>query len=212
MGRRTTDPKAGYSKNKKRNVSIPETLYARLKKCLPIPKTAVFIEQILLDFVSNATPEQQTRIAVALSALPRAAFRARTRRKEKTPKVEKPEKIKEPADVRFQLEKFEKQKRAENPRPTYAERREQQKRDFRSDSSSSRGVVIQMTATCFGRNTKFKDEAAAREAAAQYSKDKGYPVMVVWCESCKAFHVTSGSEQADKLAEPTVTGGGKKRP
>ena len=36
-------------------------------------------------------------------------------------------------------------------------------------------------------------EAGAREAAAQYSKDKGYTVMAVWCESCKAFHITSGS-------------------
>jgi hypothetical protein len=189
-----SDPKAGYSKSKKRQVSLPETLYARLKECSPIPKAALFIEQILVDFRSHATPEQKARIADALSTLPRAAYRARTRRKEK---VEKPEKIKEPADVRFQLKKFEE----EAARLTYAEGRERQLADgaspipakgrktFPSDTSRSRGIVVQMTASCFGRNTKFRDEAAAKEAAEQYSKDKGYPVEASWCENCKAHHV-----------------------
>ena len=161
-----SDPKAGYSKSKKRNVELPETLYARLKEYSPVNKTALFIEQILADFVDNATSEQKVRIAAALSTLPRAAYRARTRRKEKKPT------------------------RAENPRPTYAERRENQLADGAPlVPFKRRSITIQLSPTCFGRNTKFYDGAAAREAAAQYSKDKGYSVESCFCESCKAFHV-----------------------
>jgi hypothetical protein len=61
-----SDPKAGYSKNKKRSVSIPETLYARLKEQSSIPKVAVFCEQILEDWSYNATPEMHARVDAAL--------------------------------------------------------------------------------------------------------------------------------------------------
>src|ERR1700686_2250178 len=116
-----SDPKAGYSKSKKRSIAVPETIYARLKELSPVPKTAVFIEEVLTDFVNNASPEQTARIAAALST--RDADKVRARRK---PKVEKPEKVKEPADVRFQLKKFEDE---QNPRHTYADRRKQQLAD-----------------------------------------------------------------------------------
>jgi hypothetical protein len=175
-----SDPKAGYSKNKKRQVSVPETLYACLKECSPIPKTAVFIEQILADFVANAASEHHTRIAAALSA--RDADKVRQRRKAKTAKsVPEPEMV-EPADVKFQLAKFQKASK-----PTYAARREQQIAN--GALPVKRKVVVQMTATCYGRNTKFKDDAATKEAADQYCIDNGYRVESGWCESCKAFHV-----------------------
>jgi hypothetical protein len=61
-----SDPKGGYSKNKKRSVSIPETLYARFKELSPAPKVCVFIEQVLTDWADNATPETQARVAAAL--------------------------------------------------------------------------------------------------------------------------------------------------
>lgn len=50
-------------------------------------------------------------------------------------------------------------------------------------------VVIQMTANCYGRNTKFTDSAVAQAAAEQYSAEHCYRVESGWCESCKAFHV-----------------------
>jgi hypothetical protein len=135
-----SDPKAGYSKNKKRLVMLPETLWARLRESSPIPKTAIFIEQILFDFVHNSTPEQQARIAAALST--RDADKVRTRRN-------KP----------------------------------------KAGSSQSRGIIAQMTTTCYGRNTRFKDGSVAKEAADQYSKEHGYTVEPCWCETCKSHHI-----------------------
>jgi hypothetical protein len=204
-----SDPKAGYSKNKKRSVSLPETLFARLKECSPIPKVAVFIEQILLDFVSNATPEQKEHIVVALNALPRANFRARERRKEKKPKATKPRpapepKIQEPADVRYQLKKFE-----ESQRRPYAERREEQIADGAKpvpvkDRKSklrlqwspctpdafvdSESGPVQFSVKAKGP-TRFKIEADAVAAEAEFAKERGHRERVAFCDVCKSFHV-----------------------
>jgi hypothetical protein len=198
-----SDPKAGYSKSKRRQVALPETLYARLKESSPITKTAVFIEQILFDFVNTSTPEQKARIAAALST--RDADKVRTRRKAGKPKVEKPEKIKEPADIRFQLQKFEKQKRAENPRPTYEERREQQLADGASPIpvkervskvkivftacpgptyiENSEGKMHPLTK---GRATRFFSLEMADAAAREYGEDRGYACEAFLCEKCSA--------------------------
>jgi hypothetical protein len=61
-----SDPKGGYSKNKKRSFAIPETLYARFKELSPAPKVCVFIEQVLTDWANNATAETQARVAAAM--------------------------------------------------------------------------------------------------------------------------------------------------
>jgi hypothetical protein len=58
-------------------------------------------------------------------------------------------------------------------------------------------IVIQMTETCYGRNTKFKNALVANEAADQYSKERGYPVEPYWCESCKCLHVRATPTRAD---------------
>jgi hypothetical protein len=197
------DPKAGYSKNKKRSVSIPETLYARLKECSPIPKTAVFVEQILTDFLSNATPEQQTRIAAAL--ITRDADRTRERRGIK-PKVET---IKEPADVQFQLKKFQ-----ESSRPTYAERRQQQIENGAApipvkDKKYKCKVRIVFT-ECLGntyldgergvqqlsgRNvyvSRYSTQEKAEAAAAEYGADRGYPCEAFICKPCSSALIGSG--------------------
>ncbi len=66
------------------------------------------------------------------------------------------------ADVKFQLRKFEQQ--TATPRPRYAERRERQLAEVSENStkegrkkepntSRTKGIVIQMSPTCFGRNT-----------------------------------------------------------
>jgi hypothetical protein len=199
-----SDPKAGYSKGKKkRSVSLPETLYARLKEGSPVRKTAVFIEEILTDFVNKSTPEQQARIAAALST--RDADKVRTRRrKAKKPKVEKPAKIKEPADVKFQLEKFE-----QAARLTYAERREQQLADGApAIPVKERGkskVSIVFTA-CPGNSyvedneghvrpfrkssaTRFYSLETASAGAREYGEDRGYECEAFLCDKCSSDRV-----------------------
>jgi hypothetical protein len=206
-----SDPKAGYSKNKKRNIVLPETLYARLKACSPVPKTAVFIEQILLNFVSSSTPEQKARITAALST--READKVRTRRKVKKPRVEKPEKIEEPADVKFQIQKLRKEQQSETPRSTYAERREQHLADgvasipAKAQCNSCRGRYksrIRIVFTkCDGLSyiedtcgtmrpltkataSRFNSLEKAEEAAREYSEDRGYACEAFLCERCSA--------------------------
>jgi hypothetical protein len=200
-----SDPKAGYSKDKKRQVSIPETLFARLKECSPIPKVAVFIEQILLDFVSNATPEQKERITAALNALPRAAYRARTRRKERKPKdkpAPEPE-IVEPADVRYQLQKFE-----ESQRRTYAERRQEQLANGAQPVPVKERKYASKVRICFTEcrgNTYLDGDGEVKQlsknnfvscyhsqenadaAAAEYSADRGYICEAFVCEACSSI-------------------------
>jgi hypothetical protein len=204
------DPKAGYSKNKKRQVSIPETLYARLKECSPIPKTAVFIEQILSDFANNATPEQQARVAAAL--ITRDADRTRERRgiKPKKAKKPKPEKIQELADVQFQLKKFQ-----ESSRPTYAERRQEQIENGaapipakdRKYKCKVRIVFTECLGNTYldgergvqqlsGRNvyvSRYSTQEKAEAAAAEYGADRGYPCEAFICKPCSSALIGSGS-------------------
>jgi hypothetical protein len=202
-----SDPKGGYTKNKKRCVSVPETLYARLKESAPTPKVAVYCELILADFASNATEGQKERIAAALAT--RHADRTHEQRgwktkREKKPKKEKPapkEVIIEPADVRFQLEKFHK--------ATYAERREAQIKAGAEpvpvkDRKYTSKVKIVFT-ECKGRSfieepdgtvkifsdpmrvSRFHSQKAADAAAAEYSADRGYPCEGFICEKCSSI-------------------------
>jgi hypothetical protein len=190
-----SDPKAGYSKNKKRSIALPETLYARLKECSPIPKTAVFIEEVLTDWANNATPEQRARVAAALST--RDADKVRSRRKEK--KVEKPDKIEEPADVKLETP----------PPPTYADRREQQLAEGASpigakERYKSRVKIVFTTCPglCYieGNNrgmhlptksaaSRFYSSEMAEEAAREYGDDRGYACEAFFCEKCNVWHV-----------------------
>lgn len=190
-----SDPKAGYSKNKKRSIALPETLYARLKECSPIPKTAVFIEEVLSDWVNNATPEQTARVAAALST--RDADKVGTRRAEK-PKVEKPEKIKKPADGH-----------PETPRPSYAERWEEQLAEGASPiqikgryKSRVQIVFTECRGLSYIENTKgitrlltkatatrFNSLEMAEAAAREYSEDRGYACEAFHCERCGVYHV-----------------------
>lgn len=63
-----SDPKEGYtrSQNKKRGVRISTTLYAQFQERSPIPKVAIFIEQVLEDWMSTATTIEHERVAAAL--------------------------------------------------------------------------------------------------------------------------------------------------
>jgi hypothetical protein len=214
-----SDPKAGYSKNKKRAISLPETLYARMKELSPTPKTSVFIEQILLDFVSNASPEQKERITAALST--RAADKTRQLRGVKNPKpVRNPEEIVEPADVKFQMEKLKK---------TYAERREEQIADgaqpipvksYRSTKSYLRiqwtpcrgeafvdtksGPVKFQTYRSASAPAKFKSEELARLAEEKNALECGYQEDVVFCKVCNSWHVAH-RYSADPVSQGSET-------
>jgi hypothetical protein len=203
-----SDPKAGYSKNKKRSIALPETLYARLKECSPIPKAAVFIEEVLTDWANNATPEQRARVAAALST--READKVRRRRKEKK-KVEKPDKIEEPADVRFQLQKFEQET---EQRPSCEERREAQLSERASPIPvKQRGrfksrvniVFTECPGLAYVEDSKgmhlltksaasrFRSLEMAEAAAREYSADRVYGCAAFLCDKCSAarpvFHV-----------------------
>jgi len=199
-----SDPKAGYSKNKKRAISLPEVLYASLKECSPIPKTVVFIEQILADFVNNATTEQKERITAALSTRDADKVRQRRKAKVKKGKVATEPEITEPADVKFQLEKFNK---------TYAERREEQlaggadsipvksyrstKNYLRLQWTPCRGEAFVDTETGpvhfqtyrSSRVARFASEEEARQAEEKNSLECGYHESVVFCKVCDAWHV-----------------------
>jgi hypothetical protein len=63
-----SDPKEGYTRkqNKKRGVRISTTLYAQFQERSPIPKVAIFIEQVLEDWMSTATTIEHERVAAAL--------------------------------------------------------------------------------------------------------------------------------------------------
>lgn len=202
-----SDPKAGYSKNKKRQVSLPEILYARLKECSPILKTAVFIELVLADFASNSTPEQQARIADALGA--RDVDKVRQRRNLRKPKAVPEPEIVEPADVRFQLKKSQ-----EEAKPTYAERREEQiaggaqpvpLKDGKY-KSKVRIVFVECKGNAsienneggvarFGTGkmaSRFYTQENAEVAAAEYSADRGYPCEAFICKACSSVLLSTG--------------------
>jgi hypothetical protein len=204
-----SDPKAGYSKNKKRSIALPETLYARLKECSPIPKTAVFIEEVLTDWANNATPEQRARVASALST--RDADKVRNRRRKEKKRVEKPDKIEEPADVRFQLQKFEQET---EQRPSCEERREAQLSERASPIPvKQRGrfksrvniVFTECPGLAYVEDSKgmhlltksaasrFRSLEMAEAAAREYSADRAYGCEAFLCDKCSAarpvFHV-----------------------
>lgn len=63
-----SDPCKCRAQNEHRTVLIRQVLYARLKELSPIPKTAVFIEEVLEDWLSTATSEMQARVAAAILA------------------------------------------------------------------------------------------------------------------------------------------------
>ena len=220
-----SDPKASYSKNKKRAISLPEALYARLKECSTTPKTAVFIEEILLDFVNNATTEQEERIIAALSTRDADKVRQRRKAKVKPPKKEKaipalePE-IMEPADVRFQLEKF---------RKTYPERREEQiaggAMPIPVKPRSSKGRIRIQWTPCRGeafvdtesgpvrfqsehRVARFASEEKAQQAEEKNFVECGYHELVVFCKVCNAWHVahqyTSAAASASQISGTTA--------
>jgi hypothetical protein len=193
-----SDPKASYSKNKKkRSIALSEILYSRLKESSPIPKTAVFIEEVLTDWANNATPEQTARVAAALST--RDADKVRSRRKEK--KVETLDNI-------------------ETSRPIYAERRSSQlaegaspipvkKATRRHATTNIRGrfksrikiVFTECPGPLFAEQggterlltksgaTRFNSLEMAEAAAREYSVDRGYACEVFHCERCNVYHV-----------------------
>lgn len=195
-----SDPKEGYTRkqNRKRAVSIPLTLYALFQERSPIPKVAVFIEQVLEDWLSTATPEQQARVAAAL--LTREEVNHQRRRAERN-RV-KAEKLAAKLAAR---DKREAEKRAAiiakeqrvaalraaqaAKRPTRAERRAAQKK-YKSK------IAIAFT-ECKGRGRSsvaamrvdaFHGLQEALDAAREYSLDRGYIVLPFMCPRCNNGH------------------------
>lgn len=197
-----SDPKAGYTKNRKRSISVSEALYARLKELSPVRKTAVFVEEVLQDFVSNATDEQKSRVAATLRK--RDTVKHRERRRARAPEEAKPTKVEETPTPTSPKEP------QPEARPTYSERRMAQiaagvapippkpkkkvairvqwlaecEKSFVEDSE---GKVAPLRVT--RQPTCFPSEEDAGKANEAFMESHGYREQVVYCAVCGAWHL-----------------------
>ena len=186
-----SDPKACYAKNKKRQVSIPETLFAHLKELSPIPKVAVFIEEILLDFVSNAVPEQKARIAAAL--LTREEANHQRHRAERNEKIAAKAAARDKIEAEKLAQKEEKQafyeaeaaQRAAEKEARKAEKiaaREAAKRSKHCDD-------VALYAESLGKEVRWPTKEEADEVAVKFSAARGYLIESFLCDKCSQWHV-----------------------
>lgn len=196
----------------KHSVSIREITWNALKQVAPSRKVADLIEHILLEWL--ARPQDERRAAINATA------RGREQKRKK-------EKIKEPADVQYQLKKFQKEHPeavaqfsdepvgsrendgnkpdAAQPRPNYAERREQQiaegAQSIPKKYHTPATIKLQWT-ECSGNSfldteegaallkksqtipTRFRSEADAIAAEQENFERCGYHEKVVHCSSC----------------------------
>ena len=160
---------------KKRAVSIRSELFARLRPFSPSRKVAPFIEHLLEDWL-NAQK----------SAEPPAA-------------TSRPSSVPEPD---YTQPCPQKSAEKEAPRPTYAERREEQRRFAEPDPKKKCTCGIK---PCFGscpgsvkkidglvtgpRASRFSDCKKAEEANEQYVRCHGYREHPEYCEKCASWHL-----------------------
>lgn len=196
-----SDPKSGQAKkNPKRSVAMSEILYSKLKELSPIPKTALFIEQILEEWLGNATLEQQTRVHTAL------VVQADTLRQqwvaEKKEKKAKREAARLAAVARskanYEAKRAEREAekarrcaelQAEAAAQEAAEAREAEyKQKSKQAASTIRGIKPFYGVSC-ANATNYKTAAGAADAAARYTAAKGYDFEGFKCEKCGSFHI-----------------------
>jgi|SRR5579872_2958403 len=207
-----SDPKESYTRkqNKRRAVSIPLTLYAQFQERSPILKVAVFIEQILEDWLSTATTEQQSRVAAALLTREEANHQRRRaeRNRIKAEKLAAKEakaaarKAKQEAEAsaRAAFREAEKVKRdaererhrlereaAQAQRAAAREHAAECKKKLMSAPKRVRGIEP-FYGACL-RASKYKSMEEATAAAEKYTAAKGYDFEGFKCEKCKSFHI-----------------------
>jgi hypothetical protein len=150
----------------------------------------------------DSSPEEQASALAVAAEIKRERKNAGSRerrRKEKKAKKPKEPKIVEPADIQYQLKKFQ-----EASRPTYAERREEQIANgakpvpakekkytsrVRIAFVECKGVLCttRMAVASHSRFAFLKQESA-EAAAAEYSADRGYACEAFLCEACSAIN------------------------
>lgn len=210
-----SDPKEGYTRkqNKKLSVSIPVTMYSQFQERSPIPKVAVFIEQILEDWLSSATTEQQSRVAAALLTREEANHQRRRagRNRVKAEKLaarekREAEKVKDAGaetvgaqkDAQGSSRNEGKSPDDAQPRPEKGAEAETPKRTFRAPEQRKkcRCKIRLVWSSCHGlganknlRSDSFADREAAEAAQRQYESCHKYPPFISYCEKCHAFHL-----------------------
>jgi hypothetical protein len=185
-----SDPKAGYAKNKKRSVALPETLFARLKECSPIPKVAVFVEQILLDFVTNSTPEQKSRIAAALST--RDLIQHQRRRDERNAKNAEKIAAKEKRDAARKAER-DKQEAEKAAQITARKAAQEQLRAKRSaERAASHCNKIASYTESLGKPSRWPTKSEADELI------KNDPHLESYACECGQFHIRRADPATDE--------------
>lgn len=170
------------------SVRIPSALFARLQQ-LNTTHPAALVESIVTSWL-DSSPELQASALAAAAEIRRERKNERSRVYRKKVKKEKPapkpkEEIKEPADVRWQLERFRKAqiKAGVEPIPSKSQPARKASNRLRVMWSACRTAIGQ------GCPAKFASEESARKAEEKNAEDCGYHEDVVFCKVCDAWHV-----------------------
>jgi len=203
-----SDPKEGYTRkqNKKRGIRISTTLYAQFQERSPIHKVAIFIEQVLEDWMSTVTTEQLARIEVALAL--RGEWNHQRIVAERNRKKDEKLAAKEAAAARRKA-KYEEGRAAREAEKAAREAEalarkaeiaafrvaEQAKRDAEREQKKKLMVSARQVSgikpfygSC-ATSSKYRDMDSATLIAAKYSTAKGYDFEGFKCEKCKSFHI-----------------------
>jgi hypothetical protein len=196
-----SDPKIGYTRNqnKRRAVRISTTLYAQFQERSPITKVAIFIEQVLEDWMSTATTIEHERVAAALEM--RGEWNHQRIVAERNRKKAEKLAVKEAAAARAKA-RYEERKAAR-------ERAAECKKKL-MDASKQVSGIEPFYGACL-RASKYASMEGAVLAAEKYSTGKGYPFEGFKCEKCKSFHIRvdevkfEAKRRAAREARPTYT-------
>jgi hypothetical protein len=187
-----SDPCKCRAQNEYRTIQIRQVLYARLKELSPIPKTAVFAEEVIKDWLSTATPEAQARVAAAI--LMREETQHQRRRAErnakKAEKLAAKEKFRAKREAENLAQKEEKQKFYE----VEAAKREADKAARIAARKAAKaaehcGKIARYTAS-LGKKSQFATQAEADEVI------KNAPHLESYRCDCDQYHIRKAMDSA----------------
>jgi hypothetical protein len=174
-----SDPKIGYTRNqnKRRAVRISTTLYAQFQERSPITKVAIFIEQVLEDWMSTATTIEHERVAAALEM--RGEWNHQRIVAERNRKKAEKLAVKEAAAARAKAR--------------YEERRAARERaaECKKKLKASEKLVLRIEpfySSC-SRASTYASKGNAALDAEKYSTAKGYDFEGFECEKCHCYHI-----------------------
>lgn len=185
-----SDPCKCRAQNEHRTVLIRQVLYARLKELSPIPKTAVFIEEVLEDWLSTATPEMQTRVAAAIITREETWHQQRrvARNAKKAEKLAAKAAARDKRDVEQLAQKAERQAFYEAERVE----REAERASAVAAKAKKKAVAHCAKIAKFterqGKPSQWATKSEADEVAARFSEGKSYSLESYACD-CGQFHI-----------------------